>query len=192
MCQIWCTACTFCYSSTCCHYMVTLLLSLLRQQHCNLSFPFLVVCVCVCLCVCVRSRVCVCVCQHARVFVRTSMRAHVCMCVCVDVHLSVTARTHMCVVCIVLCLLSPPQSALNWNSVLLWVDYEATAARSSVSCVKYDYRYIETEWKCGLIVCRGCPCLIEWLVWFDEIKGKRGLTLSVMFHSTQCLVHFVA
>ena len=51
---------------------------------------------------------------------------------------------------------------------------------------------IETEWKCGLIVCCGCPCLIEWLVWFDEIKGKCGLTLCVMFHSMQRLVHFVA
>ena len=27
---------------------------------------------------------------------------------------------------------------------------------------------------------------------FDEIKGKRGLTLGVMFHSMQRLVHFVA
>ena len=34
-------------------------------------------------------------------------------------------------------------------------------------------------------------CLIEWLVWFDEIKGKRGLTLGVMFHSMQRLVYFV-
>ena len=38
----------------------------------------------------------------------------------------------------------------------------------------------------------GCPCLIGWLIWFDEIKGKRGLTLGVMFHSMQRLVHFVA
>ena len=34
--------------------------------------------------------------------------------------------------------------------------------------------------------------LTEWLVWFDETKGKRGLTLAVMFHSMQRLVHFVA
>ena len=25
--------------------------------------------------------------------------------------------------------------------VYIYIDYEATAARSSVSCVKYDYRY---------------------------------------------------
>ena len=43
-----------------------------------------------------------------------------------------------------------------------------------------------------LFVCCGCPCLIEWLVWFDEIKGKRGLILGVMFHSMQRLVHFAA
>ena len=46
-------------------------LSLLRQQHYNLSFPSLVVCVCVCVCVCARAharaRVCVCVCPRARV-----------------------------------------------------------------------------------------------------------------------------
>ena len=35
-------------------------------------------------------------------------------------------------------------------------------------------------------------CLIKWLVWFDEIKGKRGLTSGVMFHSMQRLVYFVA
>ena len=36
-------------------------------------------------------------------------------------------------------------------------------------------------------VCR-CPCLIEWLVWFDETEGKRGLTLGVMFsfHAASC------
>ena len=39
--------------------------------------------------------------------------------------------------CIVFILLFPPQSVLNWNSVLLWKDYEATAALSSV---KHDYR----------------------------------------------------
>ena len=51
---------------------------------------------------------------------------------------------------------------------------------------------IETELKCGLIVCCGCACLIEWLVWFDETEGKRGLILGVMFHSMQRLVHFIA
>ena len=34
-------------------------------------------------------------------------------------------------------------------------------------------------------------CLIEWLVWFDEIEGKRRLTLGVLFHSMQRPVHFV-
>ena len=51
---------------------------------------------------------------------------------------------------------------------------------------------METEWKCGLIVCCGCPCLIEWLVWFDETEGKRELTLGVMFQSMQRLLDFVA
>ena len=41
------------------------------------------------------------------------------------------------------------------------------------------------------IVCCGSHCLIEWLVWFDETEGKRGLTLGVMFHCMQRLVHFV-
>ena len=35
-------------------------------------------------------------------------------------------------------------------------------------------------------------CLTEWLVWFDETEGKRGLTLGVMLHSIQRLLHFVA
>ena len=35
-------------------------------------------------------------------------------------------------------------------------------------------------------------CLIEWLVVVDEIEGKRGLTLGMMFHSMQHLVHFAA
>ena len=113
-------------------------------------------------------------------------RAHVCVCWCAFVHGSMRAHPRV--------LLSPPQSALNWNSVLLWEEYEATAAHSSASCVKYEYRYTETEWKCGLIVCCGCPVgisLIEWLAWFDEIEGKRGLTLGVMLHSMQCLVHII-
>ena len=35
-------------------------------------------------------------------------------------------------------------------------------------------------------------CLTEWLVGFDETEGKRGLTLGVMLHSMQRLLHFVA
>ena len=97
-----------------------------------------------------------------------------CACVCVDVNCPwQRERVRVCVVvyCVVL---SPSQSVLNWNSVLLWTDYEATAARSSVSCVKYDYRYRD-EWKCGLIVCCGCPVgiilLFGWMagiVWRDR------------------------
>ena len=178
MCQIWCTACTFC------HNVVTKCAE--RSTRCTFChsftsntitcFPFLIVCVYVRVCVCARAHVCVFVCA----------RANVCVCVCVDVHLSVAAR-----VFVALCLLSPPQSALNWNSVLLWVDHKATAARSSVSCVKYDYRYRDLSENVAWLCC-GCPCLIEWLAWFDEIKGKRGLTLGVTFHSMQRLVHFVA
>ena len=30
-------------------------------------------------------------------------------------------------------------------------------------------------------------CLIEWLVWFDETEGKRGLTgCDVSFHAVFC------
>ena len=29
--------------------------------------------------------------------------------------------------------------------------------------------------------------MFEWLVWCDEIKGKCGLTLSVLFHSMSVL-----
>ena len=61
-------------------------LSHLRQQHYNLSFPFLIVCVCVFVCararalmffwvcVCPRARVCVCVCVRACV---CAIRRHV-------------------------------------------------------------------------------------------------------------------
>ena len=51
------------------------------------------------LCVCVRTRAFVCVFPRTRV--------------CVDVHLSVAARARPRMLCIVLCLLSPPQSALD-------------------------------------------------------------------------------
>ena len=76
--------------------------SLLRQQRYNLSFSFLVVCVCV------RALTCVCLCLRARA------RAHVCVCVCRCAYFRGSARAATCVLlCIVLCLLSPPQSALN-------------------------------------------------------------------------------
>ena len=61
-----------------------------------------------------------------------------------------------------------------------------------MSCVKYDYIERERLSENVAWLCCGCPCLIEWLVWFDEIKGKRALNLGVMFHSMQRLVHFVA
>ena len=127
------------------------ILSLLRQQNYNLSFPFLVECVC--LFVCARVHVCL----------RARVRAHVCVCVCVCVCAFVrgSMRVPMCVLlCIVLCLLSLHQSALNWNSVLLWVDYEATAASSSVSCVKYDYRY--RDW---------VKMWFNWMSLFDWMAG---------------------
>ena len=56
-------------------------LSLLRQQHYNLSFPSLVVCVhvCVCVCLCAHAHVSVC----ARTQVCLCARAHACVCVCV-------------------------------------------------------------------------------------------------------------
>ena len=94
-----------------------------------------------CVCVYPRARVCCCA------FVHGSMRAH--------------PRV----------LLSPPQSALNWNSVLLW-EYEATAARSSVSCVKYDHRYrdwVKMWFDCVLWMSR--RYIIDWMagmVWWDR------------------------
>ena len=108
--------------------------SFARNTITSFSFPRQVVCLCH---VCARSRVCVgvlkrtCFCAHECVCVpeRTCLRTHM----CVDMHLSVAARTRTRVCCCVLCLWSLPQSALNWTSVLLWVDYEATAACSSVS-----------------------------------------------------------
>ena len=65
------------------------------------------------ICVCAHARVCLCVPARTcvgRAFVRGSARA----------------RAPVCVVC----LLSPPQSALDRNSVLLRVDYRATAAHN--------------------------------------------------------------
>ena len=66
------------------------------------------------------------------------------------------------------------------------------APRWAKICSQECLDFFFYESKCTLIVSCGCPCLIEWLVWFGETKGKRGLTLGVMFHSMQRLVHFVA
>ena len=128
-------------------------LSLLCQQHYNLPFPFLVVCVCTLtwmrLCARARTHVCVYMC--------------VLMCICPWQRV----RAHVC--CCGLCLLSPPQSALNWNFVLLWVDYKTTAACSSVSSVKYDYRYrdrVKMWFDCVLWM-----SLFDWMagmVWWDK------------------------
>ena len=97
------------------------------------------------------------------------------VCLCFDVHLSVAARMCPRVCCGVLCyvLLSPPQSVLNWNSVLLWVDYEATAARSSVSCMKYDYRY--RDWvKMWFDCCRSPKDIISLFDWMaGMVWGRR-------------------
>ena len=111
------------------------------------------------------SSLCVCVCVRARA------HSHVCVCVCVCVcscaFVRGSARAPVCVLlCIVLYLLYPPQSALNWNSILLWVTrrVQLPVALWAVWNMTID---IETEWKCGLIVCCGCPCLIKW-VWWDR------------------------
>ena len=98
MCQIWCTACTFCHSSTfgdktCWKVHSLHVLSPLCQQHYNLSFPSLV-----CVCVSVRACACMCLCVRAR----TCACEHTCVCVCVDVHLSKELRASTCVLlCIV-------------------------------------------------------------------------------------------
>ena len=89
--QIWCTACTFCHCGTFCHYVVTkraerstrCTLSLLRQQHYNLSFPSLVVCVCVCVCA----------------FVRGSARPPACklLCIVFIIPASISAKLKFCI-----------------------------------------------------------------------------------------------
>ena len=68
-----------------------------------------------------------------------------------------------CVVlcCVVLCcavlgVLPSRQSVLNSKSVLFFEDYKTGRA-------------------CGLIA-----CLIKISVWFDEVEGKRGLSLGMM------------
>ena len=115
------TRCTFCHSFA--SNTVTCLF--LSPQLC----VCVRVCVCVCVCVCARARAltCACLCVPART----------CMCVCLDVHLSVAARALACVwlriVFIIPASISP--------KLKFCIAYEATAARSSVSCVKYDYRY---------------------------------------------------
>ena len=48
--------------------------------------------------------------------------------------------TPMCVLCIVFIIPASISAKLKF-CIALCIDYEATAARSSVSCVKYDYRY---------------------------------------------------
>ena len=103
-------------------------LSLLRQHHYNLSFPrffffFFGVCVCVCVCARVRAR--------AHVYVFVCARAHTCVCVCVDVHLSVAPRAPACVLlCVVFIIPASVSARLKF-----------CIARSSVSCMKHDYRY---------------------------------------------------
>ena len=73
---------------------------------------------------------------------RTCACAHVCVCVCVDVHLSVAPRAPACVFCIVFIFPASISAKLKFCIALcIYIDYEATAARSFVSCVKYDYRY---------------------------------------------------
>ena len=69
--------------------------------------------------------------------------AHAHVCVCVDVHLSVAPRAPACVLlCIVFIIPASINAKLKFCTALcIYIDYEATAARSSVSCVKYDYRY---------------------------------------------------
>ena len=56
----------------------------------------------------------------------------------------------------------------------VYIDYEATAARSSVSFVKYDYSY--RDWVKMWFDCVLWMSLFdsEWLVWFDKVKAKRG------------------
>ena len=147
------------WASECFHCAVSLLLTavplelavLLRHvlslRHILSLRSLHVLCVCVCARARARAHVCVCVCQ--------------CVCVCAFVRGSACAPANVFMCCV---LLSPPQSVLNWNWFRCFgVDYEATAARSSVSCVKYDYRgWVKII--CGLIVCCGCPLgIICWL-----------------------------
>ena len=132
-CQIRYATCTFYYPGRFCHHVVTncakrftcCMICLSFASTIIICFPIPMMCVCVCVCVCAYF-------MHMCVYVereRGKEWAHV--------HVS------ECVCCV---LLSMRQSVLNWNSVLLWVDYKAAAACSSVSCVEYDYK--ETERPC--------------------------------------------
>ena len=152
----------FCHSGTFCHYVVTKRAE--RSTRCTfchsfasntcLSFPRCV-CVCVllvCLCVCARSRVYVFVCARAHVCLCARARACVCVCVCVRVRVRVCvlmcicpwqrARARLCVVvyCVVFIIPASISARLKF-CIALSINSKATAARSSVSCVKYDYRY---------------------------------------------------
>ena len=108
-CQIWCTACTFCYCGTFCHYVVTKRAE--RSTRCTFCHSFasntiiclfpIPRCVCVCVCVCERAHVsCVYprgagVCAHARA------RARVCVCACVRGSAHAPACVLLCIVFII-------------------------------------------------------------------------------------------
>ena len=71
-----------------------------------------------------------CLFPRARALARTRVRTCVCVCVRARAHLSVATRAPTSI-----------SAKLKFCIVCVYIDYEATAARSSVSCVKYDYSY---------------------------------------------------
>ena len=97
MCQIWCTACAFCPSSTFCHYVVTKCTE--RSTHCTFCHPFASntkfglslpsMCVCVC------AHVCVCVCVFWCAFVCGS--ACVLWCIVFYYPASISAELKFCI-----------------------------------------------------------------------------------------------
>jgi len=131
--------------------------------------------------VCVRAHVlmcvcyCVCVCARTNTYVCVHVRMHVCMYVCMRACMCVSVHTHVCVCCVLLCFIIRMSSSVKLK---FCIALSRLHGCNSVSYAKYDY--IEAEWTCGLIICCVYTCLREWLLGFHEVKGRRGLTLSVM------------
>ena len=82
-----------------------------------------------------------------------------------------------CLSLVIMCcvLLSTRQSVLNWNSVLLWVDYKATATCSSVSRVKCCYNYRDR----AIVWLDRVSCMSSRKVWWNDWDGLVRLKVNV-------------
>ena len=88
-----------------------------------------------------------------------------------------TNKSHLVVSLVIMCcvLLSTRQSVLNWNSVLLWVDYKATATCSSVSRVKCCYNYRDR----AIVWLDRVSCMSSRKVWWNDWNGLIRLKVNV-------------